>query len=64
MGLAPYLISQFVETKNEEMAEKERVMDCMECGSCAYTCPSARPLLDNIRVAKNKVGQIIRSRAK
>jgi Na+-translocating ferredoxin:NAD+ oxidoreductase subunit C len=64
MGLAPFLISQYVESKNEEQAEKEGVMDCIECGSCAYTCPSARPLLDNIRVAKSKVGLIIRSRAK
>jgi len=64
MGLNPYLISQMTETQNEAMAEKERVMDCMECGSCSYTCPAARPLLDNIRVAKNKVGQIIRTRAK
>lgn len=64
MGLAPFLLSQCGETKNEELAEKERVMDCMECGSCAYTCPSARPLLDNIRMVKSKVGQIIRSRAK
>jgi len=64
MGLAPYQISLLVESGNVERAENERVMDCMECGSCAYTCPSARPLLDNIRVAKNKVGLIIRSRAK
>lgn len=64
MGLAPYQISLMTESGNEAMTEAERVMDCMECGSCAYTCPSSRPLLDNLRVAKNKVGLIIRSRAK
>jgi electron transport complex protein RnfC len=46
------------------MAEANMVMDCMECGSCHYTCPSGRPLLDYIRVGKNKVGQIIRNRGK
>jgi electron transport complex protein RnfC len=36
----------------------------MECGSCHYTCPAGRPLLDYIRLGKNKVGQIIRNRGK
>jgi len=39
-------------------------MDCIECGSCEYTCPANIYLLDNIRAGKSKVGQIIRSRAK
>jgi len=64
MGLAPYLIAQMAEAHLEESAEAERVMDCIECGSCSFVCPSGRPLLDNIRVAKSKVGQLIRSRAK
>ncbi len=64
MGLAPFLISQMVESNKVELSEDERVMDCIECGSCSYVCPSSRPLLDNIRVAKNKVGQIIRLRSK
>ena len=62
MGLEPYLISNISETLKHEDAEVERVMDCMECGSCSYVCPSGRPLLDNIRIAKNKVGIIIRNR--
>lgn len=64
MGLAPWLISQMTEARVEERAETERVMDCIECGSCSYTCPAGRPLLDHIRIAKTKVGQILRTRAK
>jgi electron transport complex protein RnfC len=64
MGLAPWLISQMTEARVEERAETERVMDCIECGSCSYTCPAGRPLLDQIRIAKTKVGQILRTRAK
>ncbi len=63
MGLEPYLLAQVAENANFETAENERVMDCIECGSCHYTCPSGRPLLDYLRVGKNKVGQIIRNRA-
>lgn len=63
MGLEPYLLAQVSENGNFETAENERVMDCIECGSCHYTCPSGRPLLDYLRVGKNKVGQIIRNRA-
>jgi electron transport complex protein RnfC len=27
-------------------------MDCMECGSCSYVCPSNIPLVQRFRVAK------------
>lgn len=64
MGLEPYLLAQVARNEMWERAESERVMDCIECGSCHYTCPSGRPLLDYIRLGKNKVGQIIRSRGK
>jgi electron transport complex protein RnfC len=45
-----------------EMAEENHIMDCIECGSCNYTCPSNRPLLDYIRLGKGKVGGILRAR--
>jgi len=64
MGLEPILIAQYSENNLWDMAETNLVMDCMECGSCHYTCPSGRPLLDYIRLGKNKVGQNIRNRGK
>ncbi|MCF8364186.1 MAG: electron transport complex subunit RsxC [Bacteroidales bacterium] len=64
MGLEPYLLAQEIKHEFYEKAEKDRIMDCIECGSCHYTCPSGRPLLDFIRLGKNKVGQIIRTRGK
>ncbi len=64
MGLEPVLLAQLSANERWEEAEAERIPDCMECGSCHYTCPAGRPLLDYIRVGKNKVGQIIRTRAK
>jgi len=64
MGLEPILLEKIVENNKWEMAEKEHILDCIECGSCQYTCPAGRPLLDMIRLGKNKVNQIIRSRGK
>jgi len=64
MGLEPILLAQYSEKSAWDMAEANLVMDCMECGSCHYTCPSGRPLLDYIRLGKNKVGQNIRNRGK
>ncbi|MDA3906888.1 MAG: electron transport complex subunit RsxC [Bacteroidales bacterium] len=62
MGLEPFLLSKASMLAKFDIVEKELVMDCIECGSCSYTCPSNIPLLDYIRLGKNKVGQIIRNR--
>ncbi len=64
MGLEPIILEKAAEVQNWDLAEKYHVLDCIECGSCHYTCPAGRPLLDMIRLGKNKVNQIIRSRAK
>ena len=63
MGLEPYLLAKLSEVKNWERAECEDITSCIECGSCHYTCPAHRPLLDNIRQGKATVMGIIRSRA-
>jgi electron transport complex protein RnfC len=62
MGLEPYLLMTLTEKELYERAEKDRIMDCMECGSCSYICPANRPLLDYIRLGKANVGRIIRER--
>ncbi len=63
MGLEPYLLAKQAEYSMWGDMEKTHVMDCIECGCCLYTCPSHRPLLDHVRLGKNKVGGIIRARA-
>jgi len=62
MGLEPYLMMNLSEKNLFERMESERVLDCIECGSCSYTCPSSRPLLDYIRLGKAEVGKIKRAR--
>ena len=62
MGLEPYYLMLLGEHAKLEALEAEKVMDCIECGSCSFTCPANRPLLDVIRLAKAKTGQMIRAR--
>jgi len=62
MGLEPYLLMVLGEKSMYDKAEKERVTDCMECGSCSYVCPAGRPLLDYIRLGKSRVNKMIRER--
>jgi len=62
MGLEPYYLARVSEVEKFDLAENGAILDCIECGSCQYICPSARPLLDHIRLGKLKVNQIIRSR--
>lgn len=62
MGLEPYLLAKLSAVSNWERCESEDIVSCIECGSCQFTCPSHRPLLDNIRLGKQTVMGIIRSR--
>ncbi|MCR4614418.1 MAG: electron transport complex subunit RsxC [Bacteroidaceae bacterium] len=55
MGLEPYLLSKLAEAHNWDRAEAEDIVSCIECGSCQFTCPANRPLLDYIRLGKSTV---------
>lgn len=54
MGLAPYLISTYGRLGMWSEAFDAGVKDCLECGACSYSCPSSRPILDYIRIAKQR----------
>ncbi len=62
MGLEPYLLATASSKQMWDKVEAEDITSCIECGSCQFTCPSHRPLLDNIRMGKQTVMGIIRSR--
>ena len=63
MGLEPFLLATGSALKKWDMMEKEMITSCIECGSCQFTCPAHRPMLDNIRYGKQTVMGIIRGRA-
>jgi len=64
MGLLPFQMDQNLVNQLYDEAENAHIMDCMECGCCVYTCPSGRPVLDYMRLGKNRVGNIIKNRVK
>ncbi len=64
MGLEPYKLQRLAELNRLEDCEAYGIMNCIECGCCQFTCPAFRPLLDFVRVGKNKTGAMIRNRKK
>ena len=62
MGLEPYLLANLSARHFYDRAEQEDIVSCISCGSCQFTCPSHRPLLDNISLGKAAVMGIIRAR--
>ena len=58
MGLEPNNIGIYVEAGRGAETEPFGLMDdCFECGSCAYVCPSKRPLVQFIRLARQEINQ-------
>ncbi len=55
MSLMPTLIERYARTKDAEKLQEAGTMVCMECGSCAYSCPSGRPLVQYMRLAKQVI---------
>ncbi len=58
MGLSPTTLYSL--TKNDKVREAGElgIMDCMECGSCSYACPSKIYLVQWIRLGKLKYNKI------
>lgn len=55
MSLMPTNIERFAKAKNVDALKHSGVMVCMECGCCSYSCPSGRPLVQYMRLAKQIV---------
>lgn len=53
--LQPLTISAYALKDQFDLAAKYNAMDCIECGSCSFICPSRRPLLQSIRLAKREI---------
>ena len=61
-GLEPYLLMALGERRLWERSGEEDAMDCIECGSCSFVCPSDRPLLDYIRLDKKNIMELKRKK--
>lgn len=52
MGLVPTQLMKLVKNEFFDEAESWGILDCVECGSCQYSCPANIPLVHWIRLGK------------
>ncbi|MBZ0198960.1 MAG: electron transport complex subunit RsxC [Ignavibacteriaceae bacterium] len=63
LNLMPTKLVRYSQLGRFEDAEQLGITVCMECGTCAYTCPANIPLVQWLRLGKQRVMQIQRQRA-
>ncbi|MCB2206586.1 electron transport complex subunit RsxC [bacterium] len=62
LHLLPTRLARLAELNRLEEAEEYGITVCMECGSCAFTCPANIPLVQWLRLGKQRVITMQRSR--
>ncbi len=63
LGLEPDQVSIRVEAGRPLDTEPYGPLDCYECGCCSYVCPSGRPLVQFMQVAKGALRRAAETRA-
>jgi len=63
MFLLPNTLSLIGEMSRPDLAAEYRVMDCVECGTCAYVCPASRPIVHYVRYLKAELAELKRKDA-
>jgi Na+-translocating ferredoxin:NAD+ oxidoreductase subunit C len=58
MMLYPNQISIYCEAGLVREAEEWNTMDCIECGICAYVCPSKRPITQLVQMTKPAIREL------
>jgi electron transport complex protein RnfC len=56
--LSPVIMNNSLEAGDLDYAVKAGLLDCMECGSCAYNCPARIKLVQRFRVGKQKLKMV------
>lgn len=64
LGLEPDQVSIRVEAGRVLDTDPYGPLDCYECGCCTYVCPSGRPLLQFMQVAKSALRRAIEAKVK
>ena len=60
MHLQPLMLRAYSIKNDFENLKRFHIMDCMECGACAYICPGRQNPVQYIRNAKPKVLEMIK----
>lgn len=55
MHLEPLYLYMFVQKKLVDELNAYNIMDCMECGACAYICPGRLHLTQSFKAGKQMV---------
>lgn len=55
MRLMPMYIDFYATVGDTENAVKYGAMNCFECGTCAYVCPAKRPIVQSVRLTKQRM---------
>ena len=63
LNLMPTKLVRYTQLGNYENAESLGITVCMECGTCAFTCPANIPLVQWLRLGKQKAIQIQKERS-
>ncbi len=62
LNLIPTKLARFTQLDRLEDAESYNISVCMECGTCTFTCPANIPLVQWIRLGKQRVLALQRER--
>ena len=55
MRLMPVLMYKAMQTGSTDEMKAFNLMDCIECGCCAYVCPASVPLVLGFRAGKQRL---------
>jgi electron transport complex protein RnfC len=55
LKLLPVILNNSLDSDDLDYAVKAGLLDCMECGSCAYVCPAKIKLVQRFRVGKQRL---------
>ncbi len=58
MYLVPSYIAQYVKAGKLDELQALHAGDCIECGCCSFICPAKIPLIQYIRIGKQKVNEM------
>lgn len=63
MNLLPNTLARIIEYKRFNEAHQFGVLDCIECGSCAFVCPSKIRHVHYLKFGKYEVTKMLKSKA-
>ncbi len=55
IGLHPTRLYKSIDHLDYDRAEKDGLLDCRECGCCAFICPAHIPLVQGMRLGKRMI---------